>query len=288
MRCKKINLMDAYPFLGEDGCMPVLNTYLPDNLSEMHRENQRRPAILICPGGGYGMCSQREAEPVALHYLHKGYNVFILWYSVAPHCFPQQIREVAAAVDLIHRNAESWNCDENHVAIMGFSAGGHLAAHYSTSFDCREVRSVFPESYPVAASILCYPVITADPAYTHMGSIENVSGHKPIMPEDVKRFSCELLVTEKTPPAYIWHTAEDPWVPVHNSFLYARALSEKNIPFELHVFLFGAHGLATCDEQTNDGEITERTAHNQSWIEESQQWLKLLWENHGLENVSSQ
>ena len=114
----------------------------------------------------------------------------------------------------------------------------------------------------------------------HMGSIENVSGHKPITPEDVKRFSCELLVTEQTPPAYIWHTAEDQSVPVYNSFLYARALSEKHIPFEFHVFPFGAHGLATCDEQTNDGEITARIAHNQRWIEESQQWLKLLWANH--------
>ena len=280
MRCEKINLKDDYPFLGDGGCRPVLNTYLPDNLSQMHRENQRRPAILICPGGAYTMCSQREAEPVALHYLHEGYNVFILWYSVAPHCFPQQIREVAAAVDLIHRNAESWNCDENHVAIMGFSAGGHLAAHYSTSFDCQEVRSVFPESYPVAASILCYPVITADPAYTHMESIENISGHKPFTPEDVKRFSCELLVTEQTPPAYIWHTTEDQCVPIHNSLLYARALSEKNIPFEFHVFPFGEHGLATCDEQTSDDEITARIAHCKKWIEESQQWLKLLWANH--------
>ena len=181
---------------------------------------------------------------------------------------------------IIHRNAESWNCDENHIAIMGFSAGGHLATHYSSNFDCAEVRSVFPESYPVAASILCYPVITADPAYTHLESIENVSGHKPITQEDVKRFSCELLVTEQTPPAYIWHTAEDQSVPVYNSFLYARALSEKHIPFEFHVFPFGAHGLATCDEQTNDGEITARIAHNQRWIEESQQWLKLLWANH--------
>ena len=280
MRYEKINLTDDYPFLGKDGCRPVLNTYLPDNLGEMHRGNQRRPAILICPGGAYAFCSQREAEPVALHYLREGYNVFILWYSVAPHCFPQQIREVAAAVDLIPRNAESWNCDENHIAIMGFSAGGHLATHYSTNFDCAEVRSVFPESYPVAASILCYPVITADPAYTHLESIENVSGHKPITQEDVKRFSCELLVTEQTPPAYIWHTAEDQSVPVYNSFLYARALSEKHIPFEFHVFPFGAHGLATCDEQTNDGEITARIAHNQRWIEESQQWLKLLWANH--------
>lgn len=188
MRCETFKLTEYYPILGEEGCDPELELYLPYNMSQMHRENQRRPSILICPGGAYAIVCQREAEPVALHYFHEGYNVFVLWYSVAPHCFPQQIREVAAAVDLIHRNAEIWNCDENHLAIMGFSAGGHLAAHYSASFDCPEVRSVFPASYPVAASILCYPVITANPSQTHHLSIANVSGHREITQEDINRF----------------------------------------------------------------------------------------------------
>lgn len=276
MRVERIKLTEYYPFLGENGCDPELEMYLPHNMSQMHRENQRRQSVLICPGGAYAMLSPREAEPAGLHYLQEGYNVFILWYSVFPHSFPQQIREVAAVLDLIHRNADIWNCDENHVAIMGFSAGGHLAAHYSTSYDCQEVRSVFPESYPVAASILCYPVITAHPSYTHAWSMTNIAGHQEITQEDIERFSCERLVTEKTPPAYIWHTAEDDCVPINNSFLYAKALTEKKIPFELHAFPFGEHGLATCDEQTNDY-VPAGTAYAHKWIRESQQWLKLIW-----------
>ena len=104
------------------------------------------PAVLICPGGGYVMCSQRESEPVALNFLPEGYNVFVLTYSVAPHRFPTQLREVAAAMELIYANAAAWHCDTERVAIMGFSAGGHLAAHYSTCFDCPQVREIFPDS----------------------------------------------------------------------------------------------------------------------------------------------
>ena len=159
MRCFTVSLKEHFAFL--NGSDPALEAYLPYNMTEMCRENQRRPSVLICPGGGYVMCSQREAEPVALQYLKEGYNVFILWYSVAPQRFPQPLREAAAAVELIHRNAEVWNCDEGRVAILGFSAGGHLAALYSNAYDWPEVREVLPESKPVQASVLCYPVISA-------------------------------------------------------------------------------------------------------------------------------
>ena len=134
MRCFTVRLQEQFAFLKESEA--ALNTYLPYNMTEMCRENQRRPSVLICPGGGYVMCSQREAEPVALQYLKEGYNVFVLWYSVAPQRFPQALLEAAAAVELIHRNAEVWNCDESRVAILGFSAGGHLAALYSNAFGC--------------------------------------------------------------------------------------------------------------------------------------------------------
>ena len=129
MRCCTLHLKDYFPFLGEQVCDAILEAYLPYNMTEMGRQNQRRPVILLCPGGGYAMCSQREAEPIALRYVNEGYNVFVLWYSVFPHRFPQALREVAASMELIHQNAEQWNCDENRIAIMGFSAGGHLAAH---------------------------------------------------------------------------------------------------------------------------------------------------------------
>ena len=182
-----LHLKDYFSFLGNDGCDPTVEMYLPYNMVEMRRGDRKRPCMIVCPGGGYAMCSQRESEPIALQFLPDGFNVFVITYSVAPHRFPTQLREVAALMDLIYRNAEEWNCDTSKIAIIGFSAVGHLAAHYSTMYDCKEVREVFPKSKPVNASVLCYAVITADPAGGHMGSFDNLLGKT----ERTKSFSLE-------------------------------------------------------------------------------------------------
>ena len=275
MRCFAVSLKEHFAFL--NGSEAVLEAYLPYNMTEMCREHQRRPCVLICPGGGYAMCSQREAEPVALQYLKEGYNAFVLWYTVAPKHFPHALREVAASVELIHRNAEAWNCDEGLVAILGFSAGGHLTALYSNAYDWPEVREVLPESKPVQASVLCYPVISADPAVAHMGSFECLLGHLPLTPEETERFSCDRLVRDTTPPAFLWHTSEDNCVPVQNSLRYATALADHHVPFELHIFPYGYHGMSLCTRETLDGEITPGMQHAQRWVEESCRWLKLQW-----------
>lgn len=275
MRCFTVSLKEHFAFL--NGSEAVLEAYLPYNMTEMCREHQRRPCVLICPGGGYAMCSQREAEPVALQYLKEGYNTFVLWYTVAPKHFPHALREVAASVELIHRNAEAWNCDESLVAILGFSAGGHLAALYSNAYDWPEVREVLPESKPVQASVLCYPVISADPAVAHMGSFECLLGHLPLTPGETERFSCDRLVRDTTPPAFLWHTSEDNCVPVQNSLRYATALADHHVPFELHIFPYGYHGMSICTRETLDGEITPGMQHAQCWVEESCRWLKLQW-----------
>ncbi len=273
---KRIELKEYYELLGENGKNPTLDLYLPYNMVEMRREKQKRPCMLICPGGGYGMCSERESEVVAVHFLPEGFNVFVLTYSVAPNRFPSQIREVAAALELIYKNAEEWNCDTEKIAIMGFSAGGHLAAHYSTMFDCKEVREVFPESKSVNASVLCYPVISADARSAHMGSFKNLLGHNPESKEEEEYFSCDKHVKPTTPPAFIWHTAEDATVPIKNSLLYAGALSENGIPFELHVFPFGGHGLSTCDKLTID-DMTPVYEYNSAWLSYLKKWLKLIF-----------
>jgi len=220
------------------------------------------------------MVSQREAEAIAVHFLPEGYNVFVLTYSVHPHGFPTQLREVAAAMELIYENADSWNVDTGRMAIMGFSAGGHLAAHYSNSFDCPEVRSVFPESKPVQASILCYPVITAQEGLCHQGSFQSLVGHFPLTEAENEKISCDRLVTDRTPPAFLWHTAADQAVPVANSLLYAQALSKHKIPFSLHIYPHGSHGLATVDGQTN-GELSDATRLAADWLPALKAWLKV-------------
>lgn len=272
MITKTIYLKDEFPFLGDNGRNPKLDIYLPNNLSEMNRVDRKRPCMIVCPGGGYGMCSQREAEPIALNFLPEGYNVFVLWYSVAPNRFPNQLREVAAVMELIYKNSDEWHCDTEKVAIIGFSAGGHLAAHYSTAFDCAEVREVFPESKSVNASILSYPVITADFANAHMGSFYNLLGKEELTEEDINKFSCDKLVRDITPPAFLWHTASDDCVPVTNSLLYARALSEHKIPFEVHIYPRGQHGLSTCDEQTIDN-MNADIVRASGWLDNVKAWL---------------
>jgi len=276
MKYEILNLKEKYPILGEDGRDPVLALYIPYyGMEKVKAALRKRPSILICPGGGYAGCSQREDEPIALHFLPEGYNVFVLTYSTAPHRFPAQLLEVAAAMELIYENAEEWGCDTEKIAIMGFSAGGHLSAHYSTCFDCEEVRAVFPESKSVNASILCYPVITADPAYTHRGSMKNLTGKEALTGEEIVKFSCDRQVTDHTPPAFIWHTAPDAAAPVMNSMLYAEALMARKIPVELHIYPAGNHGLSTADEMTN-APLAPEAAHAHDWLDAVKRWLKLF------------
>ena len=273
MRVERLYLKEHFPELGKNDCNAYVDCYIVDEMKEMQLDYKLHPCMVICPGGGYGMVSAREAEPIALNFLSEGYCVFIVHYSVHPHQFPQQLLEVAGAVELIHQNAEEWVCDKDNIAIMGFSAGGHLAAQYSNRYNCPEIREVFPESKPVQRSVLCYPVITWEKKYPHAGTMKNFVGHEPVDGTE-KGCSCELLVTENTPPAFIWHTTEDKTVPVENSLRYAHALSEHKVPFELHIYPFGWHGLATVDEHTCVG-MNEKVEHCHQWIEDCKKWLKL-------------
>ena len=277
MKYEAINLKDRFPFLGEEGKNPNVTLYLPDPMWEMGWDNKKRPCLVVCPGGGYAMVSQREAEPIAFHFLPQGYNVFVVRYSVAPHRFPSQLREVAAVMELIYENAEAWHCDTSRVAIMGFSAGGHLAAHYSTCYDIPEVREVFPNSKPVQASVLSYPVISADLRTAHMGSFQNLLGAESMTPEQGEKFSCDKQVTENTPPAFLWHTFEDNVVPVANSLSYAQALVDHNVPVSLHIYPKGWHGLSTVDTQTNN-KLAEDVCHSADWLDAVKKWLNITFQ----------
>ncbi len=275
MEVNIIHLKDYFPLLGENGCDPTLTTYIQYNMTEMKQENRKRPTLLICPGGGYGMCSQRESEPIALAFLPFGMNAVILNYSVAPNKFPTQIREVAAAMELLYEKQDEWHIDTEKITIIGFSAGGHLAAHYSTSFDIPEVRKVFPQSKSVNGSILSYPVLIADKGICHEGSFRNLTGSYPLDDEIFNRFSLDKCVKENTPPAFIWHTAYDRCVPVESALCYATAMSKYKRPFELHIYPYGDHGGSTFDEQSLY-EVNDIANYNSRWVKEAGKWLKLM------------
>ncbi len=277
MKILEINLKEKYEILGEADRNPTLTCYLPRNIAEMGRENEMRPTILICPGGGYANCSEREAEPIALKFLNWGFNALILRYSCAPHRFPTQLREVAAAFEEIYKNADEWHCDTTKIGIIGFSAGGHLTAHYSNAYNCEEVRSVFPDSKKPSFSVPCYPVISADESFAHKGSFLNLLGEYPLG-DTLKKFSCENLVTPDTPPTFIWHTTEDQAVPVKNSLVYATALADNKVPFSLHIYPYGVHGLSTCDNLTNDDEkLDAKTLLAHAWLDDFKNWFDKIF-----------
>lgn len=276
MTVEKIYLKEQYPVLGVDDCNPSVDCYIPFTIIEMGPEmaEKKWPAMIVCPGGGYAMVSQREAEPIAMQFLPEGYRAFVVWYSTAPTTFPQQLREVAAVMDLIYKNADEWHIDTDDISIIGFSAGGHLASQYSNRYDCPEVREVFPDSKPVNASLLSYGVLSAKPEYTHGVTVQNFLGHKPEV-ENEKGCDCTMGVSENTPPTFLWHTATDNVVPVECSLLYAQELSKHHVPFELHVYPYGPHGLSTADK-TSYFETTEDMDHAHDWVREAKAWLRMI------------
>ena len=245
----------------------VLETYLTDNRAV--EKSRRRPLALVFPGGAYAYRSDREAEPVALRLLGLGIQAAVVHYSVAPARYPLALREAAEAVCYARAHAEEWLCDANKIAVMGFSAGGHAAAHIGIRWHTLPQGAACRPD----AMLLCYPVITAGP-FAHRGSIENLLGEQEAALADT--VSLEKQVTDDTPPTFLWHTWEDGAVPVENSLLLACALREHGIPCEMHIYQRGGHGMSLGSDEVYPPDEPNIHPECQGWIDMAARWLKAL------------
>lgn len=249
-----------------------------------------RPAVVICPGGGYRFCSEREAEPVALRFLELGFNAFVVWYRVhlfegvdplphtddswykasSDHRFPMPQQDAAACIACVRAHAEEWNTHPDQIAIMGFSAGGHLAASVAGLWhhaDLWAEMNLRPEDVRPNAAVLSYPVIVAD-RDAHRGSFEHLSGGDKNV-ENHQQYSILNWVTENYPPTFLWHTFTDGSVPVQNSIRMAHALADQGVLSELHIFPEGVHGLSLANE------LTMRPGAPELIVPECQCWPEL-------------
>lgn len=205
----------------------------------------KRPAMLVLPGGGYAMCSDREGDPVAMAYLKAGYQAFVLRYTVTSKGkWPHPLEDYESAMALIEERTEDWHIDKAKIAVVGFSAGGHLCACAATV-----------AKHKPAAAILVYPAILKD--------ICDMC--QPGMPYPHEH------VTPETSPCFIVAARDDRTVDVQNSLRMQLALAEKGVPFESHIYSYGGHGFSTGEGWLNMSSVSERVPN---WMPDSIGWLK--------------
>ena len=225
--------------VGKDAAdIPTLTPYFPSP------EKATGAAVIICPGGGYGHLAQHEGEPVAQWLNTLGVAAFVLKYRLGPrYQQPAPLLDAQRAIRLVRANATKWNIDIERIGILGFSAGGHLAATAGTHYDAGNPSAADPidrVSCKPSVMILLYPVITMR-EFTHAGSKKNLLGDNPT-PELVALYSNEEHINKDTPPAFLVHTFTDTAVPLENSLAFAVALRKAKVPVELHLYERGAHG----------------------------------------------
>ena len=252
-----------------------LYTYFLDSSIEM-RPNEKRPVILMCPGGGYEMTSDREAEPMAMQFLAMGYHVAVLRYSVCPVRYPAALLQVAESVLYLKEHADEYHIDPEKIVVQGCSAGGHLAANYGIAWNSPFLTKLMgmendPEQLCVAGLLLCYPVITSGEK-AHEESFRNLLGEQ--YEEKKEELSLENQVTPDTPPTFLWHTATDETVPVENSLYFFQACLQQGVSAELHIYPVGGHGLSLANEETCRANGIGVQKECQSWIGLAQTWLE--------------
>ncbi|MGA2496901.1 MAG: alpha/beta hydrolase [Tepidisphaeraceae bacterium] len=245
--------------------IPTLTPYLAPE------DKATGAAVVICPGGGYGGLAGHEGNDYALYLNQQGVSGFVLKYRLGSGGYrhPCMLQDAARAVRTVRARAAEWKVDPRHIGIMGSSAGGHLASTLVTHFDAGQPDATDPierQSSRPDIGILCYAVISMETGLTHGGSRTNLLGNQP-SEELIKLLSNELQVTKETPPCFIWHTWEDRAVKVENALQFAAALQKAGVPFDLHIYQKGGHGMGLADKPPFD--------HPHPWAKDLVVWLNV-------------
>lgn len=283
----------------------TLTAYVHSDSRELLNGN-KRGAVLICPGGAYLNCSNREGEPVALRFASMGYHAFVLRYSTYMEgnpgypdptkeipinkrsIYPNPMLDIAKAMLYIREHAEEWLVDTDKIVLCGFSAGAHNCAMYSVYWNTSVLTEHFnvePEQLKPAAAILGYTLSDCilqkeilakqdNPVTKYLFKVFNVAYTGEEDPDDeiLYKISPVLHVSEYTPPMFLWATAQDELVPVEHTVRMASALAKKNIPFEMHIFEEGQHGLSLANQSTA-GSREQINPHVAKWVGLAEEWL---------------
>lgn len=246
----------------------TLTGYIQEPSEEMYTL-ARKPAVLVCPGGAYLFTSDREAEPVALSYAARGFQAFVLRYSVkqeAHGCKP--LAEASEAIGLMRANADAWHLDPDKIASVGFSAGGHLAAWVGL---CGEHKP--------NAMILGYPAVELwrdEPGAANNLLCRSLLGEH-FTPDQAKALNLANHVTADSSPMFCWHTSEDVLVSSQAVLRFAQAYAQAGAAYELHVFQKGEHGLSLANYLTANGRKAMDDSMVEPWLAMSVQWLFRNW-----------
>lgn len=249
------------PYYNTESDLPnVMRCFLLDSAEPL-------PCVVVLPGGGYSGRARHEADPIAEFFNSQGFHAVVVEYRVAPNRFPAALCDAQRAVRIVRANAEKWGIDPDRIVTCGFSAGGHLAAStilygdvYSGEIEAEEVDSF---SHLPNGAILCYPVISVDSEFGHVGSGINLFGEQ--VYEETKGDLClAKYVTDKTPPVFMWHTSDDAGVNVKNSLTFGAALRDHGIKFEMHIFPHGPHGIG----------LAESYPDSKQWKTLAADWIK--------------
>lgn len=224
----------------------------------------KRPGLIVLPGGAYSYRSKRETDPIVLHFLSLGYQVFVLDYTVKRENIGEKKieREVLESVKLLREKSDEYSLFKDKIGLIGFSAGGHLALSACCHFSSVLERPDF--------ALLSYPVVTSNSLYCHEESFFNIAGESK---ERREYYSLEKEIPYDCPPLFIWHTLQDESVPAMNTILLIEELYKKKVKFEYHLFQDGKHGLSVCRK-----DIMSEEKRAREWLNLSQSWLERVLE----------